>query len=110
MNSAVTRRYRVEITAAAERDIQRIHDYIARDKPRAAGNWVRQIKRQIRSLGLMPLRCEIIPEAEDVGIEYRHIIFGQYRTIFRIVAKRVIILRVIHGARLLDLSFLNLPF
>jgi len=56
------------------------------------------------------MRCEIIPEAEDVGIEYRHIIFGQYRTVFRIVEKRVIILRVIHGARLFDLSFLNVPY
>jgi plasmid stabilization system protein ParE len=110
MSSAVTRRYRVEITAAAERDIQLNHDYIAGDKPRAAANWVGQIKRQIRSLASMPMRCEIIPEAEDVGIEYRHIIFGQYRTIFRIMEKRVIILRVIHGARLFDLSFLNVPF
>jgi plasmid stabilization system protein ParE len=58
----------------------------------------------------MPTRCEIIPEAEDVGIEYRHLIFGQYRTIFRIVEKSVIVLRVIHGARLLDLSALNVPY
>jgi len=98
------------MTAAAERDIRLNHDYIARDKPRAAANWVRQIKRQIRSLALMPMRCEIIPEAEDVGIEYRHLIVGQYRTIFRIVEKRVIVLRIIHGARLFDLSFLNVPF
>jgi toxin ParE1/3/4 len=106
----VSRRYRVEITAAAERDIQLNYDYIARDKRRAAANWVRGIKKQIRSLALMPMRCEIIPEAEDIGIEYRHLIFGQYRTIFRIVEKRVIVLRVIHGARLFDLSFLNVPY
>jgi plasmid stabilization system protein ParE len=106
----VTKRYHVEITSTAERDIQRNHDYIARDKPRAAADWVREIRRQIRSLALMPMRCEIIPEAEDLGIEYRHIIFGQYRTIFRIVEKRVIILRVIHGARLFDLSLLNVPY
>jgi plasmid stabilization system protein ParE len=58
----------------------------------------------------MPTRCEIIPEAEEVGIEYRHVIFGQYRTIFRIVEKSVIVLRVIHGARLLDLSALHVPY
>jgi len=37
-----------------------------------------------------------------LGIEYRHITYGHYRTIFRVEGSRVIILRVIHGARLLD--------
>ena len=109
MSSAVTKKYQVEITATAERDIQLNHDSIARDKPRAASNWVRQTRRQIQSLASMPARCEVIPEAEDLGIEYRHLISGNYRTIFRIMERRVIVLRVIHTARLFDLSFLNPP-
>lgn len=104
------RRFQVDITLAAERDISLAHDFIARDKPRAAAKWVRELRRKIRSLALMPLRCEIITEAEELGIPYRHLILGQYRTMFRIVENRVIVLRVIHAARLFDLSFLNVPY
>ena len=51
-----------------------------------------------------PVRCPVIPESRELGKEYRHIIYGNYRTIFRIDGTRVIIMRVIHGARLLSLK------
>ena len=50
------------------------------------------------------MRCPVIPESRELGKEYRHIIYGNYRTIFRIDGTRVIIMRVIHGARLLSLK------
>ena len=102
-------KHRVEITAAAERDLRNIRDYIARDKPVAAERWLQRIAKQIRSLKSMPLRHEIIPEARDIGIGYRHMLSGPYRTIYRVEKERVIVVRVIHGARLLDLSFLLGP-
>lgn len=102
------KRFRVEITASAERDLRDLGDYIARDKPRAADKWVREISRQIRSLGSMPLRHELIPEAKELGVDYRHIVLGNYRTIYRVDGPRVLVLRVIHAARLLDRSLLNL--
>ena len=52
-------------------------------------------------------RCPIIPEALELRIEYRHLVNAPYRTIFRIVGFRVIIVRVIHGAQLLDLDILD---
>jgi plasmid stabilization system protein ParE len=54
----------------------------------------------------MPLRHEVVPEFAALGVELRHFVMGSYRTIYRIMEKRVVILRVIHGARLLDASFL----
>ena len=101
------KRYRVDITESAQRDLEQIRDYIAHDKPVAASKWLARIRKQIRSLKTMPLRHEIIPEAQAIGIEYRHMRFGVYRTIYRIAGNQVIILRVIHGARLLDPSFLS---
>ncbi|HZZ28408.1 MAG TPA: type II toxin-antitoxin system RelE/ParE family toxin [Pirellulales bacterium] len=44
------KKHRVEITAAAERDLREIRDYIALDKPAAAQQWVKRIAKQIRSL------------------------------------------------------------
>ena len=97
-------KYRVEITKVAESDIKDIFRYIASDNPAAADHWVNEIERQIDSLEKFPSKCPIIPESQDLGKEYRHIIYGNYRTIFRIEGSRVFIMRVIHGARLLDLS------
>jgi plasmid stabilization system protein ParE len=84
-----------------------IRDWIARDKPRAADKWARTIERKVRLLRSMPQRHEVIPEALELGVEYRHILFGNYRTIYRIEDDRVIVLRVIHAARLLDQSMLS---
>jgi len=98
-------KYYVEITKIAESDIQEIFEYIARDSGSAAIGWVEEIERQIDSLEKFPLRCPIIPEAQELGSgdKYRHILYGNYRTIFTIDAFRVMIMRVFHGARLLDI-------
>ena len=96
-------KYQVEITRMAESDIQEIFEYIFRDNKAAAIKWVEEIERQIDTLEDFPVRCTIIPEAQELGEEYRHLIYGNYRTIFRIGGSKVIIMRVIHGARLFDL-------
>lgn len=100
-------KYRVEITKVAESDIMDIFRYIASDNPAAADHWGKEIERQIDSLEKFPSRCPVIPESPELGKEYRHILYGNYRTIFRREGLRVIIMRVIHGARLLDLSVIQ---
>ena len=76
----------------------------SRDNKTAAIKWVEEIERQIDSLGKFPLHCMFIPEAQELGEKYRHLVYGNYRTIFRIEGSKVIIMRVIHSARLLDLK------
>lgn len=98
------RKFQVEITAVAESDITSIFEYISQDNPNAASKWIEEIERQIDSLENFPMRCPVIPEAEELGQEYHHLIYGNYRTIFRIRGSKVIIMRVIHSARLLDLE------
>jgi plasmid stabilization system protein ParE len=51
----------------------------------------------------------LVPENELLGTAYRHLLHGNYRTLFKIVGSRVIILRVLHGARLLDTGILEGP-
>ena len=85
------RRYRVDITRTAEHDIA----------------WLDSVERSIASLEQWPRRCSIIPEAPELEVEYRHLVNAPYHTIFRIVRSRVIIVRVIHGAQLLDLGILE---
>ena len=100
-------RFSVEITPSAETDIAEIWDYIAQDSPADADAFVLALEEQIASLEKFPERCSRIPENEILGTSYRHLIHGSYRTIFRIAGSRVVILRVIHGARLLDASLFN---
>jgi len=97
-------KYSVQITPAAERDVEEIWTYIADDSPENATSFILRLEEQIESLEQFPERCPLIPENELLGTGYRHLIYGAYRTIFRITGKTVFIVRIIYGARLLALS------
>jgi hypothetical protein len=47
----------------------------------AAVKWVREFYRHARSLRQQPFRYEIIPEAGDIGMPFRHVLQGNYRII-----------------------------
>ena len=101
------KKFRVDITEAAEADVAEIWEYTAQDKPAAATAFILRLEEQIRTLERFPERSPLVPENELLGTAYRHLLHGNYRTIFKIVGSRVIILRVLHGARLLDTGMLE---
>lgn len=103
----MTKKYSVDITATAESDVAEIWEYIAQDKPEAATAFVLRLEEQISTLENFPERCQLVPENELLGTAYRHLVYGNYRTIFKIVGNRVLILRVLHGTRLLDIGLLE---
>jgi plasmid stabilization system protein ParE len=94
------KRFRVDIGPAAREDVERIHDYIALDKVAAARKWYRGFARLARSLRQFPFRHEEIPEATEMGLPMRHIIYGNYRIFYVINDNCVSIVRVIHAARI----------
>jgi len=100
----VPAKFTVEITPSAEAGIAEILDYIVQDSPANSEAFVLALEEQIASLEKFPERCPRIPENEILGTSYRHLIHGSYRTIFRMAGSGVVILRVIHGTRLLDTS------
>ncbi len=99
--------FRVEIGVNAKHDVQSIHDYIARDKKRAAAKWVREFYRYARSLRQLPFRYEIIPEVENMGMPFRHLLHGNYRIIYLVdeEQRKVSVARVLHAGRILKRSF-----
>jgi len=103
----VPKKFRVDITEAAEADVAEIWGYIAQDKPDAATAFVLRLEEQIGTLERFPERAPLVPENELLGTAYRHLLHGNYRTIFKIAGSRVIILRVLHGTRLLDTAMLE---
>lgn len=96
--------YKVSITAAAARDIEEGARSISRDNPAAAGKWLDDLLGRLGIPEKFPARAPGIPESSAVGGDYRHLVFGKYRIVFRIRAKTVFIVRVVHSARLLDLG------
>lgn len=94
-------KYVVEITAAAEDDLREIHAFIARERPIAARKLIDAIELQVTKLEESPLRGVVIEEARLLGLDYRHLLHGPYRTIYRVGKGKVWILRVVHGARMI---------
>lgn len=97
-------RFQVNITRSAEKDVEEIWTYISADSPPEASKFILKLEEQVSTLERFPLRCPLIPENAILGTENRHLVYGNYRTIFRIAGKMVYVLRIIHGARLLDSS------
>ena len=101
------KKFNVDITAVAESDVDEIWEYLAQDDPDAATAFVLRLEEQINTLERFPERCPLVRENELLGTAYRHLVYGNYRTIFKIIESRVIIMRVLHGARLLDMGMLE---
>ena len=100
-------KFRVRITRTAERDLEEAWAFIAQDSPEEAEKFVGRLEEQIETLERFPERCPLIGENEILGTRYRHLICGNYRAVFRVIGKVVYVLRVIHGARLLDTSMFD---
>jgi len=84
------------------RDLDAIEGYVAQFNPVAARRLVQKLIRRTDRLQLFPLSGGCIPE--DERSVYRQVLQGNYRAIYRYDtnANQVLIVTVIHAARLLD--------
>lgn len=88
---------KVWITAEAERDLEEIADYIARDNPPRALSFVLELREKCLSLVDTPLAFPLVPRYEHLGVRRR--IHGSYLIFYRVEdEKRLVVLHVLHGA------------
>ena len=89
--------YKISYKAYAERDMWQITDYISDDSIHAAQKFLSTLKEKISSLSDMPYRYPKI----DPDKEYRKMVVGRYVVLYVVEerAKKVIIMRVVHGMR-----------
>jgi toxin ParE1/3/4 len=80
----------------AWRDLDRIDTRIATDDSRAARRFRATVLRRIGLLEHLPESAQPRPE---FGSGIRTIPIGRYIVILRVVLPRVIVLRIVHGAR-----------
>lgn len=91
---------RVELSPQALLDVEDIADFIGRDDPRAAMRFVDRLVLRARRVGAVPRSGRIVPEFGDPDL--REVLVQTYRIIYRIEARRVLILTVIEGRQLLN--------
>lgn len=85
--------------------ISEIAQYIARDKPLAAEKRVRAIFSKVEELEISPEIGRIVPEIGN--IQFRELIYLNYRIIYRIEKRRISILTIRHTRQLLPLEELK---
>ena len=79
-----------------------IADYIAQDKPSAAEKWIDTVFSKVEQLKSSPEIGRIIPEINDS--QFRELIYGNYRIIYRIETKQISILTIRHGRQILPIN------
>jgi plasmid stabilization system protein ParE len=99
----VAKKYKVNISLNAQKDLEHIFFYIAEDSINNAKKFILELEKKIYSLDTFPERFALIPENIFFGTSYRYIVHKKYRVIYKIANNSVQILRVVHGAKLLDL-------
>lgn len=79
-----------------------IAQYIALDKPIAAEKWINTLFSKVKQLTLSPKGGRVVPE---IGNEqFRELIYGNYRIIYRIEKKQATILTIRHGKQILPVE------
>jgi plasmid stabilization system protein ParE len=86
----------VELTTAAEADLEAIGDFIARDNPVRAVSFLRELYDSCLDIADTPEAWPVVPRFEHYGIRRR--VHGRYLIFYRIGEARVTILHILNGA------------
>jgi len=79
-----------------------IAEYIARDKPSAADKWINTVFSKVGQLKSSPDIGRVVPEIGNK--QFRELIYGNYRIIYRVEKKQVSILTIRHGKQILPIE------
>ena len=79
-----------------------IAEYIAQDKPGAAEKWISTVFSKVEQLKSSPEIGRIVPELNNT--QFREIIYGNYRIIYRIEKKQISVLTIRHCKQILPIN------
>ena len=94
-------RYEVLLTEDAEQDLEDLYAYIAKfDSPKNADHVLERLLEIAENLASSPERGSQPKELRSLGIqEYRQVFFKPYRTIYRVLDRKVVIYVIADGRR-----------
>lgn len=87
---------KVEFSPSSVRDFETIGDWIARDNPRRALSFVKELQNACMKLRRLPARYPLAEGFEDRGIRKKA--HGNYLIFYRVIGNRVEVVHVLHGA------------
>ena len=87
---------RYRLLPQAMSDVEGIGDYIAEHSPKAAKRLVDALERRLTLLTLHPFSGG---PRDDIAPGIRHLIVGEYLTLYRVDDDAIEIVRVLHGRR-----------
>ncbi len=79
-----------------------IGQYIAQDNPTAAEKWIQTIFEKVGQLEFMPEGGRVVPEIGRK--DFRELLYGNYRIIYKVGDEQVSVLTVRHGRQLLPVE------
>jgi addiction module RelE/StbE family toxin len=79
-----------------------IAEYIAQDKPSAAEKWIDTVFSKVERLKSSPEIGRVVPEIKSD--QFRELIYGNYRIIYRIEKEQISILTIRHGKQILPID------
>lgn len=89
----------VRVLRRAERDLQQIYDFVAREAPGRAGHFIDGLFDAIESLAAIADRG---PKPRDPTLRnqgYRFLVHSDYLVFYKVLPRQVRIYRVLHGHR-----------
>jgi toxin ParE1/3/4 len=94
------KRYNVQLTANAKKDLQEIVSYISRNNPQNALKILERIEARTKTLDHFPNRGSYVPELLKKNIkEYRQTTESPWRIIYRVDKDIVTVLLIIDSRR-----------
>ncbi|WP_047817342.1 type II toxin-antitoxin system RelE/ParE family toxin [Rhodopirellula islandica] len=84
------------ISPTTKQDLSDIFDFIARDKPSAAANWIEKIEEKCRLISTVPDFGEL---RNEYGADIRSSVVGRYVIFYRLIQDGIEVARVIPGDR-----------
>ena len=79
-----------------------IAEYIAQDKPSAAEKWINTVFSKVGQLKTSPEIGRVVPDIRNS--QFRELIYGNYRIIYRIEKTQISILTIRHGKQILPID------
>jgi len=97
--------YRVQLTPKSVEDLESIVEFYLSQNDRAADVVYQSIIQRVSSLEEFPDRGRVVPEFLDEGMmDYRELIVGNFRIIYRHDAKAVEVIRIIDSRKLFEMK------
>ena len=94
---------KISLSESAYADLASIETYIAQDSALIARNFINRIFEKMEQLHDHPESGRVVQELNNKKI--RELLLKKYRIVYQIISEEeIVILRVIHGSRLLDLD------